>query len=157
MKSQDDIFRSVFYPLLFRIALWLWFLDVMVIPANFGIGFLIKCSISSLFLSMFLRKSFTSAVRSLAFTVSRFASRIHNLSSSAFTHINIRFVFRPTKRLSHFFPVKDRLPKRLRSHMLYSFTCQWCHGLHERQTARHLHTRASDHLGVSPLTGKITC
>ena len=32
--------------------------------------------------------------------------------------------------------------------------CQCCSALYVDQTARHLHTRVSDHLGVSSLTGK---
>ena len=103
---------------------------------------------------MFPRKLFTSTFRSLAFTLSRFAPRIHNLCSSEFPRINVHFVFRPTKRLSRFFPAKDRIPKGLRSHVVYSFASQCCHALYVGRTACHLHTRASDHLGVSPLTGK---
>ena len=29
IKSQDDIFRSVFYSLLFQIVLWLWSMELM--------------------------------------------------------------------------------------------------------------------------------
>ena len=37
--------------------------------------------------------------------------------------------------------------------MVYSFTCQCCSSLYALQTARHLLTRVSDHLGICPLTG----
>ena len=76
------------------------------------------------------------------------------LNSTAFSHIDIRTVFRPTKRLSHFFPFKDRLPEGLRSHVVYSFSCQCCNALYVGQTAHHSHTRVSDHLGISALTWK---
>ena len=54
----------------------------------------------------------------------------------------------------HIFHHQDRIPKGLRSHVVYSFTCQYCNALHVGQAARYLHTRVSDHLGISPLTGK---
>jgi hypothetical protein len=42
----------------------------------------------------------------------------------------------------------------LRSHVVYQFTCQCCSALYVGQTRRHIHTRISEHMGVSPLTGK---
>ena len=42
----------------------------------------------------------------------------------------------------------------LGSRVVYSFKCQCCNALYVGQTARHLHTRVSNHLGVSALTGK---
>ena len=60
----------------------------------------------------------------------------------------------PSCRLSSFFPFKDRIPIALRSHVVYQFTCQCCSALYVGQTRRHIHTRISEHMGVSPLTGK---
>ena len=62
--------------------------------------------------------------------------------------------FQPGKRLSHLFNFKDRIPKVLGSCVVYSYTCQCCSALYVGQTAHHLHTRVSDHLGVSALTDK---
>ena len=80
-------------------------------------------------------------------------TQISRLRSSAFPHLNIRFVFRPTLRLSQLFTFKDKIPKALRSCVVYSFTCRCCSATYLGQTVRHLHTRVSEHLGVSPLTG----
>ena len=80
-------------------------------------------------------------------------TQISRLCSSAFPHLNIRFVFRPTLRLSQLFTFKDKIPKALRSCVVYSFTCRCCSATYLGQTVRHLHTRVSEHLGVSPLTG----
>ena len=55
---------------------------------------------------------------------------------------------------SAFFSFKDRIPKGVRSHVVYSFTCQCCTALYVGQTTRHLHTWISDHLGISAITGK---
>ena len=80
-------------------------------------------------------------------------TQISRLCSSAFPHLNIRFVFRPTLRLSQLFTFKDKIPKALRSCVVYSSTCRCCSATYLGQTVRHLHTRVSEHLGVSPLTG----
>ena len=118
--------------------------------------------------SLFLDKTFTSKpvlhtvpkkvlYFSLPFTGChslQIRTQILKLCSSAYPHIRIRFVFQPGKRLAHLFNFKDRTPKVLRSRVVYSYTCQCCSALYVGQTARHLHTRASEHLGISALTGK---
>ena len=81
-------------------------------------------------------------------------TEILKLCSSAYPCIRIRFVFQPGKRLANLFNFKDRIPKALRPCLVYAYTCQCCSVLYVAQTARHLHTRASDHLGVSALTEK---
>jgi hypothetical protein len=37
---------------------------------------------------------------------------------------------------------------------VYQFMCQCCSALYVGQTRRHIHTRVSEHMGVSLLTGK---
>ena len=80
-------------------------------------------------------------------------TQLIKLLSSAFTQISLRFVFRPSVRLGFFFPVKNRIPDGLKSHVVYLFTRQCCKALYVGQTSRQLHTRISDHMGISPLTG----
>ena len=84
-------------------------------------------------------------------------TQISRLCSSAYPHLNIRFVFRPTLRLSHLFSFKDKTPKALRSCVVYSFKCRCCSASYLGQTVRHLHTRVSEHLGFSALTGRKSC
>jgi hypothetical protein len=74
--------------------------------------------------------------------------------SSAYPHISLHVAFRPSFRLSNFFPFKDRIPCELRSHVVYLYKCQCCSALYVGQTRRHINTRISEHMGVSPLTGK---
>ena len=53
-------------------------------------------------------------------------TQLHKLLPKAYPHISIRFVFRPTCRLSDFFPFKDRIPFAIRSHvvsMLWRIVC----------------------------------
>ena len=53
-----------------------------------------------------------------------------------------------------FFSFKDRIPVLIRSRVVYKYTCQCCGALYFGQTLHHLPTRISEHMGVSPLTGK---
>ena len=54
---------------------------------------------------------------------------------------------------SHLFRFKDRISMRLRSNVIYKFTCQRCYALHLGETTRNLHTRICEHLGISAYTG----
>ena len=70
---------------------------------------------------------------------------------SFFRFFFVFFVFRFS-----FFPFKDKVPKYLRSSVVYLFKCRCCSNFasYVGQTTRHLHTRISEHLGISPITGK---
>ena len=81
-------------------------------------------------------------------------TQISRLCNAAFPHLDIRFVFRSSRRISSFFPFKDKVPKYLRSSVVYLFKCRCCSASYVGQTTRHLHTRISEHLGISPITGK---
>ena len=76
------------------------------------------------------------------------------LCSAAYPHLNIRFVFRSSTRISSFFPFKDKVPKFLRSGVVYLFKCRCCSASYVGQTTCHLHTSVSEHLRISPITGK---
>ena len=81
-------------------------------------------------------------------------TQIPKLCSSAFPYLSIRFVFRPCLRLANFFPFTYRVPKSLRSRVVYRFKRQLCSSLYLGQTSGLLHKRISDHLGISALDGK---
>ena len=42
----------------------------------------------------------------------------------------------------------------MRSGVVYLFKCRCCSASYVGQATRHLHTRISEHLGISPITGK---
>jgi hypothetical protein len=74
--------------------------------------------------------------------------------ASAYPHISIRVVFRPSNcRLSSFFPFKDRIVTLpcMRWHVVYQFTCQCCSALYVGQTRRHIHARISQSIWESRL------
>ncbi len=55
---------------------------------------------------------------------------------------------------SSFFPFKDKVPKFLRSDVVYLFKCRCCSASYVGQTTRHLPTKVSEHLGLTPITGQ---
>ena len=65
----------------------------------------------------------------------------------------LRIIFTSNNRLSSSFPFKDKIPFTLRSGVVYKFTCATCNSCYYGQTKRHLHTRISEHKGISPSTG----
>ena len=66
---------------------------------------------------------------------------------------NIKVILKLTKRLSALFRFKDVIPKELRSHLVYKFSCGSCNATYYGKTERHLDVRSGEHIGLSPLTG----
>ena len=77
------------------------------------------------------------------------------ISDSCFARLYACFIFSPSK--FHLFSFKDKIPKALRSCVVYSFKCRCCSASYLGQTVRHLPTRVSEHLGFSALTGRKSC
>ena len=115
----------------------------------------------------FLSKVFDSAIKQLTAPKLQFSlvlpftgnhglqirKQLLKIVSSAYPHISLRIVFRPVCRISSFFRFKVRIPMRLRSNVVYKFTCQSCHALCIGKTCRNLHTRVCEHMGISAYTG----
>jgi hypothetical protein len=53
-------------------------------------------------------------------------TQISRFCNAAYPHLNIRYIFFPSKRISSFFPFKDKVPKFLRSGVVYLFKCRCC-------------------------------
>ena len=75
-------------------------------------------------------------------------TQITRLCRAAYPHLNIHFVFRSSTRISSFFPFKDKVPKFLRSGVVYLFKCRCCSASYVGQTTRHLHTRVYVYLNT---------
>ena len=76
-------------------------------------------------------------------------TQITQLCNVAYTYLNIQFFFRSFTRIS-----SSQVPNFLRSGVVYLFKCRCCSAPYLGQTTRHLHTRISEHLGITPITGK---
>ncbi|XP_057290203.1 uncharacterized protein LOC130612883 [Hydractinia symbiolongicarpus] len=81
-------------------------------------------------------------------------TKLEKLFKSTLHCCKLSIVFRTHTRLSNFFRFKDLLPKELKSGVIYKYKCSGCNATYIGETSCHLKVRASEHLGVSPLTGK---
>ena len=62
--------------------------------------------------------------------------------------------FKVFLRMKNYFNFKDKIKGELRSLLVYNFKCNSCNAEYIGKTKRHYRTRTSEHIGVSPLTGK---
>ena len=71
---------------------------------------------------------------------------------------NIKVILKSTNHLSSLFCFKDVIPKELRFHLVYKFSCSSCNASYYGKTERHLNIRSGEHIGLSPLTGnRVAC
>ena len=80
--------------------------------------------------------------------------KLRNCFGNSLPQCNIKIIFKSTTRLSSLFRFKDVLPKELRSHLVYKFSCGICNDTYYGKTERHIKVRSGEHLGISALTGK---
>ena len=63
-------------------------------------------------------------------------------------------IFKIFSRLKNSFNFKDKIRRELRSLLVYKSKCNSCNAEYIGKTTRHYRTRTSEHIAVSPLTGK---
>ena len=73
----------------------------------------------------------------------------NNLS---FCHLEV--VFQSPYKLYTLFRFKDTLNKKIRSHLVYRYSCNSCKATYYGKTYRHFFARAAEHMGISDLTSK---
>ena len=85
---------------------------------------------------------------------SKLKQQVANCFKSSLPQCEVKIIFKSTNRLSSLFTYKDVIPKDLQSNLIYKFTCGNCNVTYYGKTERHFKVRLSEHLGLSPLTGK---
>ena len=80
--------------------------------------------------------------------------QLSKLASNFLVKTKITIVWNSPRKLRNLFTFKDRLPMRLRSKILYSYTCDGCNSIYIGKSKRHFAVRAYEHLGLSLRTGK---
>ena len=66
----------------------------------------------------------------------------------------LKVIFQSPCKLNSLFRYKDSLQKKIRSDIVYRYTCSNCKITYYGKTYRHFFTRAAEHMGISNLTGK---
>ena len=67
---------------------------------------------------------------------------------------SLKVIFKSGKKLSSYFPFKDKFPESLLSGVIYQYTCAKCNLSYVGCTKRFWETRLQEHTHVSALTGK---
>ena len=80
--------------------------------------------------------------------------RLQSCIKNHLSYCSLRIVFQSRTRLSSLFRFKDVISKEICSHIVYKFVCSCCNATYYGESERHFHIRASEHLGITPLTGK---
>ena len=70
------------------------------------------------------------------------------------SYYSLKVVYQSRRRISNLFNFKDVVNTKLSSHIVYKFMCSCSNATYYGQTQRHFFVRASEHLGITPLTGK---
>ena len=79
-------------------------------------------------------------------------SEIISLLNNMLPSVTPYIVLTNKRTVGSLFKYKDTLPLMSRSHVIYKYACPPCGAVYVGSTARTLHTRVSEHLGVSPRT-----
>ena len=69
-------------------------------------------------------------------------------------YCKLKIIFRSKCRLNTLFRFKDPLEKKIRSGIIYRYTCSNCKVTYYGKTFGHFYTRAAEHMRISNLTGK---
>ena len=84
--------------------------------------------------------------------------KFSSMCSNFLPNTKVNIIWNSSWKLRNLFTFKDRLPMRLRSTILYRFTCNGCNSIYVGKTKRHFLVRTHEHLGLSLRTGKkFTC
>ena len=73
---------------------------------------------------------------------------LQSLCAKAYPQIDFKLVFRTTFRICNLFNVKDPIPKRFRSYVVYRVHCTNCNASYVGKTKRHMETRFKEHCNV---------
>ena len=82
-------------------------------------------------------------------------SDLTKLAYRFYPQISLKIIFQNNFSIKSFFPFKDRVDTLLQSDVVYKYSCSHCNATYVGETARHLHTRISEHRGVSHRTGHL--
>lgn len=83
-------------------------------------------------------------------------TKLCNIVRKNLPQCDLKVIFKSNCRLSGFFKYKDKVEKALLSKVVYKFTCGCCNASYIGETKRHFKVRACEHMGLSPLTGKVS-
>ena len=81
-------------------------------------------------------------------------SRLEKCFKNYIPYCLLKVVYQSRSRISNLLNFNDAVNTKLSSHIVYKFMCSCCNTTYYGQTQRHFFVRASEHLDITPLTGK---
>ena len=81
-------------------------------------------------------------------------SRLQKCLKNYIPYCSSNVVYQTKSGISNLFNFNDVVNTKLSSHTVYKFVCSCCNATYYDQTQRHFFVRASEYLGITPLTGK---
>lgn len=81
-------------------------------------------------------------------------NRLQQIVKEQLPFCKINVIFTSKNKLTNFFTFKDRVPRNLKSRVLYKYSCSSCNTTYIGKSLRHFQVRYSEHLGISKLTNK---
>ena len=69
-------------------------------------------------------------------------------------YCSLKVVCQSRSRISNLFNFKDVVNTKLSTHIVYKFMCSCCNTIYYGHAQRHFFVRASEYLGITPLTSK---
>ena len=78
--------------------------------------------------------------------------RLERVINEQIPFCKINIVFSSKMKIKHFFSFKDKVPKNLKSLVLYKSKCSDCNITYIGKNSRHFQIRFSEHLGISKTT-----
>ena len=81
-------------------------------------------------------------------------SEFMSLLNNMFNNVKPFIVLSNKRTIGSMFKYKDSIPEMFRSCVIYKYTCPLCGAVYVGSTTRTLHTRMSEHLGISSRTGQ---
>ena len=81
-------------------------------------------------------------------------SRLQKCFKNYILYCSLKVVYQSRSRISSLLNFKNVVNTKLSSHIVYNFMCSCCNATYYSQTERYFFVGASEHLGITPLTGK---
>ena len=81
-------------------------------------------------------------------------TRVRRTIERDLPYCKLKIIFRSKFRLKTLFRFKDPLEKKIRSGIIYCYTCSNCKVTYYGKTFCHFYTRAAEHMKISNFTGK---
>ena len=81
-------------------------------------------------------------------------NKLCRLLNEFYPQVSVRVIFKPRRTIQSFFNFKDKVPKNMRSCIIYKYECSCCNATYYGRTKRQLHARMFQHLGLSIRTNR---